>query len=513
MLASKGGQLFSGGWEVEEDLRFCGASGGLTEDGDVGVGVEAVDEAGAGRGVDTQAGGACGDAAVGLDFDGGALAEDVGPPGAFGGGAQGGTVFLLREEPCGERGHGQLAMALVGVAVSAEVFEQDVGRGDGGDGLGGAERGEAVLPVLVAALDFAFGLRGRGVAEGDAVKVEGGAELGERIGNGGEKEAVAIDVEAQREAVGEEGAREEVEVSQEALGGIDAGAEAAAAAIIEHIEQRQRRAIGPPAVRGGVELPERADLAALPAADGCPGLALGLGGSEAVGEGKAADGGGIEVEAQAALYLAGGEAVAGGRARAEELAQEWLDLRGPGRGMIAARGARHPGALGARGTGAQIVGMEFVETSAAQAEFGRGGCGTDLSGSKGREHLANKGWSEAVDELLVMFFIAARMGAESGQREFASAWRRSSGVPPLRSGPPPLRRHTECSPLLASHCPGLRARCSPLNATRQRRFATGREGIAARAVSRAGGAAITFFNKFLKSPRMPPNTSLLLQMQ
>ena len=47
--------------------------------------------------------------------------------------------------------------------------------------------------------------------------MEGGAELGERVGDGGEEEAVAVDVEAQREAVFEEGAREEVEVGGEVL--------------------------------------------------------------------------------------------------------------------------------------------------------------------------------------------------------------------------------------------------------------------------------------------------------
>ena len=90
--------------------------------------------------------------------------------------------------------------------------------------------------------------------------------------------------------MGEEGARQEVEVGEEVLpaalrrcpsgkgsalwlsrsarfGGINARADAAAAAVVEHVEQRQMRALRPPAVRGGVELPERADFGALPAAD------------------------------------------------------------------------------------------------------------------------------------------------------------------------------------------------------------------------------------------------------
>ena len=139
-------------------MRFGGVGWGLAEDGDVAIWVEAVDEASAGWSLDAQAGGADGDAAVGLDFDGGTLAEDEGPPRAFGSRAQSGSAFLFGESPCGEWGHGQFAMALVGVAMGAEVFEEGVGGFNGGDGLGGAACGEAVLPVLMAAFDFPFGL-------------------------------------------------------------------------------------------------------------------------------------------------------------------------------------------------------------------------------------------------------------------------------------------------------------------------------------------------------------------
>jgi len=210
---------------VEEELGFCAVSWRVAEDGDVGIWVEAVDETSARRSLDAEAAGADGDPTVGLDFDGGSLTEDVGPPRAFGWRAERGAAFLLGGLPGGERGHGQFAMAFVGVAVEAVVGEQGMGGGDGADGLGGAECREAVLPILMAALDFAFGLRGGGVAEGDAVEVERGAELGESVGDAGEKEAVAIDVEPQRQAVGEEGAREEVEVGEERFGGVDLRAE------------------------------------------------------------------------------------------------------------------------------------------------------------------------------------------------------------------------------------------------------------------------------------------------
>ena len=223
----------------------------------------------------------------------------------------------------------------------------------------------------MAALNFAFGLRGGGVAEGDAVEVQGGTELGERVGNAGEEEAVAVDVETQRETVGEEGAREEVEVGEERLARVDVRTDAAAAAIIEHVEERERRAAGPPAVRGGIELPERADFAALPAPHGGFGFARGLWRSEVVGECEAADGGGIELEGEEACDLAGGEAVVGRRARGEQLAQERFDLGGPWSRVVAARGAWHPSVLAAGRTGAQIGGVKFVEPTAAQGRVPR----------------------------------------------------------------------------------------------------------------------------------------------
>ena len=58
---------------MEEDLRFGGVFWWVAEEEDVAIGAEAVDEAGAGRGLHAEASGAGGDATVGLDFDGGAL--------------------------------------------------------------------------------------------------------------------------------------------------------------------------------------------------------------------------------------------------------------------------------------------------------------------------------------------------------------------------------------------------------------------------------------------------------
>jgi len=137
--------------------------------------------------------------------------------------------------------------------------------------------------------------------------------------------------------------------------------------------------------------------------------------------GETADGGGIETEAEAAQDFAGGKAVAGRRARGEELAQEGSDLCRPRRGMIAARGAWQPDALAALGAGAQIIGVEFVEASAAQAEFRRCGYPAKFVPAKGGKDFPNERRSEAVNELLIVFFIASTMRPRSRRGEPASA--------------------------------------------------------------------------------------------
>lgn len=52
------------------------------------------------------------------------------------------------------RGGAQFAVDLVVVGVGEEGLEQGVCRIEGADGVGGEERREAFLPVVVAALDF-----------------------------------------------------------------------------------------------------------------------------------------------------------------------------------------------------------------------------------------------------------------------------------------------------------------------------------------------------------------------
>jgi len=103
----------------------------------------------------------------------------------------------------------------VGVGVGEDLVEEGVGGFECEDLVCGEQGWQTLLPVVVAALDFAFGLGSGGIAQGDAVKVEGFTELGEGVRSAGEEEGVVVHAEGEREAVGEEDAVEEVEVREE----------------------------------------------------------------------------------------------------------------------------------------------------------------------------------------------------------------------------------------------------------------------------------------------------------
>ena len=101
------------------------------------------------------------------------MAEFLRPPGTGGNGAQDGAFLGQGLVAGGVRGGAQFAMDFVLVGVGQELVEQVVGPVEFEDLVGGQERGQAFLPVVMAAFDFAFGLGGGGVAQGDAVEVEG----------------------------------------------------------------------------------------------------------------------------------------------------------------------------------------------------------------------------------------------------------------------------------------------------------------------------------------------------
>ena len=198
------------------------------------------------------------------------------------------------------------AVDFVCVGVSEELIEESVGRLDGEDLIGGEQGREAILPVVVAALDLAFGLGSGGVAQGDAVKVESLAELGEGVRGVGEKEGVEIDVEGEREAVGEEDAGEEIEVGEQSFARVKTGDGIEAGGVVEDVEEGlflkdARR----PCVGRSIVLPERAEIAGLPAADGFGGFFVAGVRGEMMGDGPAADTGAVGLEVETAQQLAG----------------------------------------------------------------------------------------------------------------------------------------------------------------------------------------------------------------
>ena len=168
-----------------------------------------------------------------------------------------------------KRGHAQFAVDFLGVVMETEKVDEGIGAGDARDVFCGEKGREAFLPEEVETLDLALGLRGWSITQGHAIKSEGGPELGEGLRHRGEEEAVIIDVEGQRQAVLKESTRQEVQIGQESLPGINTGTGNEPGAIVEDVEQGEvlleRRQ---PLVRGSVELPESAGILALPATDG-----------------------------------------------------------------------------------------------------------------------------------------------------------------------------------------------------------------------------------------------------
>ena len=406
-------------------------------------------------------------AAIGADLEGGAQAPDVGPPGTTRHGAQRRAFFALRGLPGGVGRAAQFAMDFVGVAVAAQVRQEDVGGGGRGDGVGGEEGGQAALPVLMLAFDFALGLGSEGVTQRDAVEVAGGSELGQGVRPLRKEQAVTIDLEFERQAVFGESGGEEVQVSEQIVVVINGGPGADARAVVEQIQERIIFPVaGEPAMRRGIQLPERANLQALPAAHRSRRARHWQGMRQVLSDGPAAHGGRVEAEAQAAMHFGSGAAIGRGRAGREELAQKGFEATRPVLSVITARGTRRPAVFVVAGNGAQVVAVKFVEARAPKAEFSGGRDGRDFVAPEGGEHFADQRSAKPVGELQIIFFMGARMAVRGRLGECRAPALRAFRRPALRSGLLQARRAG--SVRLCSHaCPGLLAHCSPLLATRQ----------------------------------------------
>jgi hypothetical protein len=274
--------------------------------------------------------------------------------------------------------------------------------------IGGQEGDEAVLPVAVAAFDFAFGLRGGSVEEVNAVEAEGLAELGEGVGVVGVKEGVEVDVEAQGQAVGLEDAGEEIEVGQEGFAWVEAGAGVKTGGIVQDVQQRLFAGLAwKPGVGAGVVLPEGPVVAGLPAFDGFGGGFVARIGGQLMGQSPAADAGAVGEEVKAAVEFAGERTVGRGRLGREQSGGQRGCLRRPVRVVIAAGERRRPGIGTALGASPQVIGTELVEAAQAHAQFEGDGFGCQQAGTSLGQEMADQGCGDTVSEL--KFFIARRV--------------------------------------------------------------------------------------------------------
>ena len=251
-----------------------------------------------------------GNTSVGSDFQRGPKAPNIRPPGASRGWSQDGTLLLFSNVPRPLGREFEFAVRLPGIAMEAQGLDVRVGLFHVGDALAGEIGGQALLPELVFAFDFALGLRSWSVKETNVVEGQGRAELGQSVRRLGEEHGVIIDIELEGAAVGQEGGGEEIQIGEQELTIVEFGADEKTAAIIQHVEHGEvEGAAWEPVVGGGIELPEFADLRALPAADGSQGLAGGGAVGMAIMQRPVADLGAVELEAVEAQGLRGDEAV------------------------------------------------------------------------------------------------------------------------------------------------------------------------------------------------------------
>lgn len=295
---------------MEENEGFGLWIWGVLEVIDVTVWAETADDGGTRRGGKGMALGAGGDFAVVADADAGLLTPDKRPPRARRGGPQDGAFFGERLGLGRLGGGAQFAVDFVLVGVDQELVEQPVGAGEFADVVGGQQWREAFLPVVVAALDFAFGLGCGRIAKLDAVEVEGLTELGESIGVVGVKEGVKVHIQGQGQAVGLEDFGEEVQMGQQGFGRIEACPDIEACGVIQDVQESLFVGVArQPGMGAGVVLPEGTQIAGLPAFDGFGGgFEAGVGG-ELVLDGPAADAGAVGFEVEPAMEFAGTGAV------------------------------------------------------------------------------------------------------------------------------------------------------------------------------------------------------------
>ena len=385
---------------MEQDDRFGVWVRSVAEVIDVTVRTEATDDGGARRGVNGVALVADGDFAVIADPDSGLLTPDVGPPRTLWRGAEDGAFFSECLLLGRVRGLAEFAVDFILVGVGDELVEQMVRPGDFEDVIGGQKWHEAFLPVVVTTFDFAFGLGRWGIAQFDAVEVEGLAELGEGFGVVRVEERMVVHVEGQGQTVSLKDARKEVEVSEQGFGGIEACAGVEASGVVEDVQQDLLVVCaGQTSVRAGVVLPERPVIAGLPAFDGfANGFVAGIG-VELMGDGPTADAGAVGFEVESPVEFAGDGTVGARGFCGEEFGGQGGGFGGPIRMVIATGESGGPGLALALSAGTEVMGVEFVETGASQSQFGGGGASAELADAETGEQMTDERSGQTLDEL------------------------------------------------------------------------------------------------------------------
>src|SRR3954471_7225059 len=103
------------------------------------------------------------------------LTKYVGPPRTGRRRTQSGALVGFGLVPGRLWGGADLAMFFHPVVMFAQRVHQRIGQSEFTDVFGNKKRGQALLPKLVSALDFSFGLRGGGIAKRNSIKTQGRA--------------------------------------------------------------------------------------------------------------------------------------------------------------------------------------------------------------------------------------------------------------------------------------------------------------------------------------------------
>jgi len=189
-----------------------------------------------------------------------------------------------------------------------------------------------------------------------------------------------------------------------------------ATAIIEHVDHgKGLGAAGEPGMGRGVQLPEFADAAALPAPDGSWGAVIGFGMGEVVLDGPAANLSPIDLEVAFAEHLAGREAVGSWGVAAEPFVQERVHFGGPVGHMITTRKASGPEGLLMMGAGLEVIAVEFIEAASCQAESLGGGFDFKLSGTEEGQHVTDERSSTAPGQLEFLSFSSDERSRTGGR--------------------------------------------------------------------------------------------------